>query len=269
MVWSVLAGTFLGAALLVQPSLQLLPIAAALLLIAMSAAPLSAAKRAAALLLSAALIVAPWTIRNHLVFDRFVLVSTNGGDVLYRANNPLATGAYQSRGAVDLDRLPELEKDQAGRRYAFDWIAQHPSAFLGLALRKQTLFMGDDAVGAYTTFRVGRGSSSSWTYAFFKAIATVWWWVVWVSILALAITTNRKRVDGDPLFRLPIWCWLYLFGIHTIFESAGKYHVPMLFVPCVMLATLLFRCSTLNESTAASATRHEQVPGALGRATPN
>lgn len=41
-----------------------------------------------------ALVVIPWTIRNAVVFDRFVAVSTNGGDNLCIGFNPSATGHF-------------------------------------------------------------------------------------------------------------------------------------------------------------------------------
>ena len=34
-----------------------------------------------------AVVIAPWSIRNHSVLKEFVVISTNGGDVFYRANN--------------------------------------------------------------------------------------------------------------------------------------------------------------------------------------
>ena len=36
------------------------------------------------------LAILPWTMRNKLVLHHFVLVSTNGGSIFYRANNPKA-----------------------------------------------------------------------------------------------------------------------------------------------------------------------------------
>jgi len=39
--------------------------------------------------------IAPWTYRNWRVLHAWVPISTNGGDVFYRANNPLATATGQ------------------------------------------------------------------------------------------------------------------------------------------------------------------------------
>ncbi|HET7152540.1 MAG TPA: glycosyltransferase family 39 protein, partial [Candidatus Kapabacteria bacterium] len=38
--------------------------------------------------------VSPWTIRNYVVFHRFVLISANGGSNLWIGNNPAADGEF-------------------------------------------------------------------------------------------------------------------------------------------------------------------------------
>src|SRR5262249_55511254 len=51
-------------------------------------------RNGAFLYISLLLVVLPWTIRNALVFQHFIFVSTNGGINLLIGNNPHATGAY-------------------------------------------------------------------------------------------------------------------------------------------------------------------------------
>lgn len=234
--WRALAsGALLGAATLIQPSLQFLPfVGAILLLIAIPGIKHSLAP-AAFIILGAALIVTPWTLRNHLVFDSFVLVSTNGGDNLYRANNPLATGGYVARGEVDLSSLGELERDTKGRQLALAWIRTHPEAFRELAVEKLIRFMGDDAVGVYNTLKVGRASDNGILYAAAKAWANAFWMLVWFCLAASCFAVGHRQLPS-PLARAPLWLWLYLLSLHTLFESAGKYHVPMIWVLCVLLA---------------------------------
>ena len=47
-------------------------------------------------------ILAPWTIRNYLMFDRFIPISTNGGFNFWRGNNDITTGSpwTETGGAV-------------------------------------------------------------------------------------------------------------------------------------------------------------------------
>lgn len=227
-----LAGLLLGAATLVQPSAMLLvPVAALLVLLR----PGERAWQGAALLvLGAALALAPWTARNYQVLHTFKLVSTNGGDNLYRANNPLATGGYTEKGEIDLSGLGELERDRAGKQLALAWMREHPRAFAALGLEKQLRFMGDDATGVYSAFRAQGGARSAALYAALKLGSNLWWLGAWLVLAALVAAGARL---GQATFLA--WGWLYLFGMHTVFESAGKYHVPMLWVPCILLGVLI------------------------------
>ncbi len=73
--------------------------------------------------------VAPWTIRNYRVLHAFVAVSSNGGDVFYRANNNLATGTYTPAAEQNLDALQdESEAKWSAESYAHGkaWIRTHP-----------------------------------------------------------------------------------------------------------------------------------------------
>jgi hypothetical protein len=227
-----MAGMLLGAAMLVQPStLLLIPAMCALLLMRRRGA---AALPIALLLLGAALVVAPWTMRNYEVLGGFKLVSTNGGGNFYRANNPLANGGYTPTAEVDLSHLPELDADRTGKQLALRWIAQHPADFLALVLEKQARFMGDDAFGVYTTFRAEKDQRSQARYLVLKLAANAWWLAIWAGIAALVVAGAQL---GTASFL--VWGWLYLFGLHSVFESGGKYHSPILWIPCVLMGILL------------------------------
>ncbi|TQE99636.1 MAG: hypothetical protein FKY71_07625 [Spiribacter salinus] len=223
------AGTLGGAAALVQPSLLLLP--AVLILYDLLARRgfwcLSA--RLGVLLLCMALVIVPWTARNYAVFGEVVPISTNGGSNLYRANNPLATGGYVAQGEVDVESLPELESSSRGFELAVDWIVNHPTAFLELAVWKQVLFLGDDANGAYESLKRGGGTDSTATYALAKAAANAAWLGAWVLLLLLLFRRLPLRLDGfsPPLLTL-FGTFLYLWALHSVFESGGRYHVPAL-----------------------------------------
>lgn len=230
------AGCLMGAATLVQPSLQFLPLVGAIFLLGTSKFSLVSLMKCVILIAGAAAIVSPWTLRNYQHFNEFVLVATNGGDVLYRANNPLATGGYTPYGEIDLSSMDELERDRLGRRYATEWIKAHPIEFASLMAEKQIRFMGDDAVGVYTTLKVGKASDDGKTYALLKALSNAWWMLAWAALAALTVSARQQGIVLKAMSRTPIWLWLYLFAIHSVFESAGKYHVPILSVLCVLLA---------------------------------
>lgn len=122
-----LSGGLLGFASLVQPSLQLFPL---VLLAAdlLHPRPVNLTlMRLAWIITGMLLVISPWTLRNYQVFNEFVLISTNAGSNLYRANNPLATGGYSERGEIDLSDYDELTKNRTGFQLAKLWISENPT----------------------------------------------------------------------------------------------------------------------------------------------
>ncbi len=92
------AGLLAGGATLVRPvMLFFLPLA--LLWILRRRAALAVAFLAAALA-----VILPWTARNYRVYDRFVLVASEGGVTFWTGNHPLA------RGDGDLAANPEVKE---------------------------------------------------------------------------------------------------------------------------------------------------------------
>jgi len=228
-----LAGIALGSAVLAQPSLQLLIPAISLLLIMRNGT--QSLKKTAIFLIGAIIIISPWTIRNFVVLGEFKLVSTNGGDNLYRANNKLATGGYTERGEIDLSSLDELEKDKKGKELATQWIKQNLHDFGFLAIEKQIRFMGDDSAAVYSTFRSDGSGRNNNFYIPLKLLANAWWLLIWLWMAILILQGRQLNLNT----RLLMWGWIYLFLLHSVFESSGKYHMPMTWVLCTVLGSLL------------------------------
>jgi hypothetical protein len=250
---AVAAGVLTGLAVLVQPSLQLLPVAGALLALLLCrrgrfrvVVPVIAAT------LAMVAVVAPWTLRNIVTLGVPVFVSTNGGDVLYRANNELATGAYRPSGAVDLSHLDELSLDRESRRLAVEWITSNPAGFVQLSAAKALLFLGEDSYGAFAVFQRGDVEVGRTAYLAIKAATALPWLVLWYAMLALALQRRvwEHHVDADALafVVLPI---VYLLAIHSVFESGPKYHFPVL-----ALAIAAFAIVSASTGDRARQSRH-------------
>jgi 4-amino-4-deoxy-L-arabinose transferase-like glycosyltransferase len=123
------------------------------------------AARAAILLAGVALVVAPWTVRNAVVLDRFVPVSTGGGQVLFAGSylpsggDPERVGAEvlerhpglarqgpsdarleQILAALAAQRYPEMETDEAlgrmGRERLWDGLSERPLEYGGFVAEK-------------------------------------------------------------------------------------------------------------------------------------
>jgi hypothetical protein len=102
---------------------------------------------AAALALGAAIVVAPWTARNQLVLQRFVLVASEGGVTFWTGNSRLAAGEgdlaanpAMKQAALAIERehpgaSPE-DLEAVFYRSALDDIRRDPFGWLALLVRK-------------------------------------------------------------------------------------------------------------------------------------
>ena len=140
---SVWAGAVLtGAAILIRPGmLFFVPLAALWFLWQRRAA------EAVMFVVIAALCVAPWTIRNHRVYGRWIAVASEGGVTFWTGNHPLARGDGDLAANVEIKRAelafrgahPGLTPEELEPFYyrdAFSWIRREPGAWLALLARK-------------------------------------------------------------------------------------------------------------------------------------
>ena len=238
---ALLAGVLLGGSMLVQPALQVLFPVLVLMGLLESRRPRRLLLCTCLALVGVAVIVGPWTWRNYQVFDRWVLVSTNGGPGLFGANNPKATGGYLplDQWPADLRAMSELESDREGKRRALEWIAANPVRVAQLAIEKNARFMGDDAVGAYQGLNRGPGAPGGWVYALVKALSNAFWLGYWSLAMSALFVIHRERGRLCASQLLPVAVFLHSFALHSLAESAGKYHVLWTAVLCVMLPILL------------------------------
>lgn len=109
-------GLLLGGTALVRPEYLAI---AALLGIAVFARgarrePGAALAQAAALLAGVVVVVAPWTVRNIVALDRFVPISTGGGQVLFAGTYLPSGGDPLKVGQAVLERNPAVRRELLG-----------------------------------------------------------------------------------------------------------------------------------------------------------
>ncbi|WP_342120788.1 glycosyltransferase family 39 protein [Pseudoduganella sp. OTU4001] len=246
-----LAGLLLGFGALTQPSLLLFPSVLLCFELFQNNGWRRVLLHLTLLMAGMAAVIAPWTARNMAVFGEVVVVTANGGDVLYRANNPMATGGFTPRGEVDLSNLGELERNRMGAKLAKEWIVSHPMQFAGLVLTKQMLFLGDDSVGVYASMRRS-GMASDTTILLFKGLANGFWYALWAILLMLC--WQRLRLQSPPVNALEsalMLSYAYFFSLHSVFESNGKYHVPALALLAVLAASMVVRGLAVHDTATA------------------
>jgi hypothetical protein len=117
-------------------------------------------RQVALLLLGLVLAVGPWTLRNAIVFDAFVPVSTNSGRVLLEGYNPRSWDdpALRGGGAIDVTAepyatligLPEVEADRKARAEAMRFALARADELPRMALAKLARFWRLSAEGGGT-----------------------------------------------------------------------------------------------------------------------
>jgi 4-amino-4-deoxy-L-arabinose transferase-like glycosyltransferase len=137
---------------------------------------------AAVLLVALVLPIIPWTVRNVVVLDRIVPISTGGGKALYVGTYLPADGEYQrvkailaeeqlgwqgAAGEPDSQKLDELDPTPLFNQVAREVQKEHPGLTRDEALGKRgkenfSTFFGEDPWGyaAMTARKVGRMWSS-------------------------------------------------------------------------------------------------------------
>jgi 4-amino-4-deoxy-L-arabinose transferase-like glycosyltransferase len=109
-----LPGALLGALALVRPEYLGISLLLAVVALAWQRPDWRRGLANPALLLAgAALVVAPWTVRNAVVLDRFVPVSTGGGQVLFAGSYLPSGGDPERVGEEVLERHPGLARQLA------------------------------------------------------------------------------------------------------------------------------------------------------------
>jgi hypothetical protein len=119
----VVPGALLGGLALVRPEyLGVALLLAVVVFLRDRAEWRSSLAQAGILLIGVALVVAPWTIRNAIALDRFVPVSTGGGQVLFAGTYLPSDGNPEKVGAEVVERHPELFGPDAVKRLRLEQI---------------------------------------------------------------------------------------------------------------------------------------------------
>ncbi len=261
-LWLAMAGTGIlaGMAALTQPGTMLFPsvifLAEWILTRRFSAALLRTLVAGVAMVVT----ILPWTVRNYVATGRVVAISSNGGSVFYRANNPNANASYSSEGEVVLPK-DTIAADREGYAMAKEWITHHPLAFAALAIRKQVVFLGDDGDGVYEGLKRNRHPSTV-LYAGLKSFTSLYWFLLWLGLLCCCRTLFRAA-DWPVWFAVAFLPFLYQWGIDSVFESGSRHHlahVGCLAVLCAGVFSVLegdqaARLGSLHSSVNAEHTR--------------
>jgi len=245
---SVAAGILGGAAALTRPTLLLFP----LLWAVFALVGPNFGKRMRQVMIASAMMavtVVPWTIRNYRVLHAFVPVSTNGGDVFYRANNGLATGSYTVAAEHDLNALQdesEVKWSEESYREGKAWIRSHPVKFVKLALHKAVYFTQDDETGIYWSMARAYHNVGP-AYMALEVISDAWWQLL--CLLGL-VAIWRRGLLRDAHAALFASGFVLLVLVHLVYESQPRYRMAGVGLLIIVVASSLCSTSAAGNSPA-------------------
>jgi hypothetical protein len=192
--------------------------------------------------------LAPWAIRNQLVFGRPILTTTHGGYTLLLGNNPsfyehlhtaplgsvwsaeelqrgLSTQG-ETKGAPAKDHArSELETERRNYELAWQNIRAQPALFLRACLHRITRMWG---VLPYQ-IDADEGAAGRWL-----RYATALWYTLELALAVVGVWSLRSRLTRTP--------WLFgvvlavgFTAVHTVYWTDLRMRAPL--TPVVALAT--------------------------------
>jgi len=183
-------------------------------------------------LIASVVVIAPYTIRNHAVFGRFVLLETKGGVNLWLGNSPYTPDRFIRNvwkaevRAPMLAELPagELERDHVAYRLATSYIVEHPATFFARMPIKHADFWGFERYvvdNAETTVKGGGWHSPV------KAAADLATIVAYMFVMVAGVAGFVHAPDDR--WKLSLGAFLvYFTSVHLVIFGDGRFHLPLI-----------------------------------------
>ncbi|MEQ1574517.1 MAG: glycosyltransferase family 39 protein [Vicinamibacterales bacterium] len=217
---ALLIGALLGFGSLLKPICLLIPL---ILFFDWFLAGLRiAALRSAVLVVVAmAVVIAPWTLRNYRVLGSPVLVSTNGGVVLYMANNSNTDNLHMDVGPIP-DGPAQVAFNEAYQRRALDWIVANPGQWARNAATKLVYNWGTSSsiMSFISDDRMPPGLENA-----FKASLNVGWTAL---LVLVTFGVRRPRVLVNRDLWVPLLIVGYVVAIQLFFTAISRHHIPII-----------------------------------------
>ena len=213
-------------------------------------------------------IVLSWTLRNYAVFDRFILVQSNGGYNLLMGYNEAnrwggSVGASAELAtlfpgvAADINQrlVDEIGMNDRATAVALRFISENPGEVLRRIPYKLYRFFRHDpqGIGSLVRSNADAGNRLAWLQQLFQF--SDWYYT---TVLALAMLSVIVLFLGPLRTRahfILISTIFYFALISAVFFGEGRFHIPLLpaFVGC-MLVTLHAVQARLRPSATPAAT---------------
>jgi 4-amino-4-deoxy-L-arabinose transferase-like glycosyltransferase len=189
----------------------------------------------------------PWAVRNTLVFDKVVLISTNSGFTLLTGNNPSANGGYVADDPLVKQRhfsvADQVVADKRAKALAMEWISNNPDRFFALIPQKFWRLWIKDGEGEWAwqagykhyeeyrlIFRSVRVLNQLYYIALLTLFATSLYWlgkrrkeigwphVLFIYVFVIYLTLISIVFSGQPRFHFPAMPWIIIYAAWAIHQ---------------------------------------------------
>lgn len=155
------------------------------------------------------LVVLPWSIRNTIVHQQIIPLTTSSGSNLYAGNNPDSHGG--SAWVFPLEGISEFESDRELNRQAMQWIRENPADAMVNYLQKMQKFFSPITFETRNTPITRWASIVDLIYLIFLALAGWGAWKTW------------RLIPGAILILLVLW---YLL-MALVFYGGSRVALPI------------------------------------------
>lgn len=179
--------------------------------------------------------IAPWTVRNYLAFNRFVLLNTNAGFAFYWSNHPIHGqnypadlpdwDSYIQLIPSELLSLNEAELDQALLKRGFAFIRDDPRRYLMLSISR---------IDEYFMFWPSAESSLISNVSRVLSFGLLW------PLMAYGLISHMRRSFSSESLILYLFIILYTV-VHLLSWSLIRYRLP------IDAVLIIFASATLVE----------------------
>lgn len=191
--------------------------------------------------------IAPWTVRNYLAFNRFVLLNTNAGFAFYWSNHPVHGqnypadlpdwDAYIQLIPPELLSLNEAEMDQALLKRGFGFIRDDPLRYLVLSISR---------LDEYFMFWPSSESSLISNLSRVFSFGLLW------PLMAYGLIAHARRSFSSEFLILYLFILIYTV-IHLLSWALIRYRLP------VDAVLIIFASATLVEIQMKQAQRQAKI----------
>ena len=199
------------------------------------------------------LTIAPWTIRNYIVFNKVIPISTNGGYNLYVNNNDYAIGGWRDPFKIPNSPLAkykhskddfwdEVKVDEEGKKLAYAWIKSNPSKFINVGFKKlNRMFVMPDK-GVWAIYRLADNISFRYEYIL-KCVNKIIHYATALFVMVYFAILLKKLIKRQMIRTIHIIIMLnfaFYFAITFVFEGQSRYLFPLWPVFMIIITYVLW-----------------------------